>query len=76
MSHVRHNLPDYTKLSDSECDEEKLKLMKRKLEALRIYRLARETMFQVNQDYDRKCEAIDKSRDKLKKHNSNHKGMD
>ena len=50
--------------------------MKRKLEALRIYRLARETMFQVNQDYDRKCEAIDKSRDKLKKHNSNHKGMD
>ena len=68
--------PNYEKYTDEECEQMKIQLLERKFEALRVYRLARETMFQVNQDYDAKVEAIDKSREKLKRKNSNHRGMD
>lgn len=72
-SRIQINYDAYT---DEQCEQMKLQLLERKLEALRVFRLARETMFAVNQDYDRKIELIDKSREKLKRKNSNHRGMD
>ena len=72
-SRIQTNYETYT---DEQCDQIKIQLLERKLEALRVYRLARETLFQVNQDYDIKVELIDKSREKLKRKNSNHRGMD
>ena len=68
--------PNYEHYTDEQCAQMKIQLLERKLEALRVYRLARETMFQVNEDYDRKVELIDKSREKLKRQDSNHRGMD
>lgn len=67
---------NYETMSDAQIEKLKIRLMERKLEALRIYQAARQCMIDVNADYDHKIDLINQSRDKLKRKDSNHRGMD
>lgn len=70
---IERNYEEYT---DEQCEQLKIGLLNRKLEALRIYRDARQCLMDVTADYNHKMELINKSRDKIKRKDSNHKGMD
>lgn len=69
---------DYHLLTDEQVEICMIFLESRKAEAIRIYRLAKETLRQVEADYNTKMAALKASREPpaLPRMDSNHKGMD
>ncbi len=69
---------DFTKMSDDEINDYKIMLKEKKLEAIRIYQLARKTLMEVNEFHDFQMEKIKEATTPppLPRMDSNHRGMD